>query len=314
MHTSSLDLCSSSFFPPIQMGTSIPAQPKYELGQLIRIEEIERILYTMRFEEYKRELSYANAERPSDARDEKILQLETQVLEIMKILNKYNIISSSRTKESLINKSRSPITFDHQAYSSERSETITFSRSDITEGKTVASLVKSVARIFVQNGFSSFVPEVQIAEMTRQINNALESEKKVTIIGSYLPLTRCKIMHPVLSDEAISDETLLTEAHRYYVLTQEELAGLFLGFEAQTIPQEPTDTNESTEFSISSPPQIWFKSEGVLPKIGPSLQSSLWKIYNSWKERIQADPESGRPARYQCEPLSRVLEYNRGSK
>jgi hypothetical protein len=294
------------------MGVSIPATPhQYELGQLMRIDELNRIFCMIKLNEFNSELHQVEAETPSEERDHKIIQIETLKLEVLRILNECHRSFLSCTKiPSPIDISRSPITFEHRASFSERMKALTLSRNTLIEGQTVESQINQlVSFVFEQEDSSSLISKDQINAMTLQINQALESDKEVQIVGSLLTLPLVKVLHPVTrSDEAIS-ETLMAESDQYCVLTEEELGGIFFGFEARTMQQEPiTDADESTEFSMSNPPQISFICEGASPALGASFKTlSLWRSYNRWKDAIQADPQGGRPMRNKYIPLRDAL-------
>lgn len=307
MHSSHLDLSSPL---PLRMGVSIPATPKYELGQLISIDELYRIFCMIKLKEFNSELHQVEAETPSEERDHKIIQIETQKLEVLRILNQCHRSFLSRTKiPSPIDISRSSITFENRASPSERMETLTLSRHTLQEDQTVESKInKLISFVFEQEDSSSLISKAQLNEMTLQINRALGSDKEVMIVGSFLTLPLVKIMHPVT--QAKMNDSLMDESD--CVITEGELGGIFFGFEARTTQQEPiAEADESIEFSLSNVPLISFICEGAFPALAASFKTlSIWKSYNRWKEAIQADPQGGRPIRYKYLPLRDVLNQS----
>lgn len=199
----------------------------------------------------------------------------------------------------------------------------------VREKKKVATKVHNfIASILGQDANSTCLPQNSVKGVIRDIKQLLKQKKKVNLMGSFITLSRTKVIHKIeLDDKEQISDYLKDNAKNYYVLTEAVLGGVFLGWQEISNLSNLSNQNnlnninnvsnssssvDSNEFLFKENYSLFkFICQGAIPKMDKSIKNAnLWSVYTSWKEKLQIDENTGYPIRFKYKELSDVLKSN----
>lgn len=216
-----------------------------------------------------------------------------------------------------IDPARSPIRVEDRSFQSERMQHLIFHKAAVGPAldheRLQEKVERFVAQLFSQELPASSIPSGAIEGVVNSIENILETENQISLVGSFITSPRVMVMDPVKlrRDSRISSE-LKKNAANYYVLTEAALGAVFLGLGKSTSAQ--VEANANGQSLMSRLAMISFISQGAIPK--PSKDANdvnLWSVYLQWKETLHSDPRSGYPIGFRVRPLLDILIENQVS-
>ncbi len=205
--------------------------------------------------------------------------------------------------------SRSVIKTEKRAFPSERLSHVILEQSQ--EGDTLQMVENEVRGLvndlFLQDVSSySFVTTEMLSVLSRRISKMIETSSKVALMGSFITLPKVRIMDPILVRQNGISEDLKANATHYNVISEAVLGAVFLGFGKYV----EVNTGPATIEQITSTMSVFsFISQGAIPKVSKEFSDmNLWKVYLSWKEILETDPDSGYPIALRARELTDVLK------
>lgn len=175
--------------------------------------------------------------------------------------------------------------------------------------KYIAKIINDfISELLSQDANSSCLPQNSVSNLIENIDNLLNVEQEVFLIGSFITLSRVRTIDPIKLKGQVSEE-LKKNCKNYYVLTEAVLGAVFIGYgqyiSASSRDKDLADNTAMANFSLFS-----FTSQGAIPKVSLSFQSNnLASIYTSWKEQLQKD-NTGFPIRFKFRELHDILLEN----
>ncbi len=206
---------------------------------------------------------------------------------------------------------RSKLRLESNASFSEKMDYFTIDAKEKNASNAISALV---SKVFSQDGSFTYLPPGTVETVTKEIEEMLLSESRISVIGSFITLPGSKIMDPiVIRDNAEIDAVWKQEPENYYVLTEAVLGGLFLGYGKEMSGSEEMITQEQNSLSqMSQITALSFVAQGAIPVMGvASGVKNLWSIYLSWRDNLLKDQDSGYPIGYKYRSLNDILVENR---
>jgi len=209
-----------------------------------------------------------------------------------------------------------------KSYSSERLDHVMISKRDA--GEVRDNVERFVNRLFAQDIPANFLPPSTIDGVVSNIEDMLQRESVISLVGSVITLTRSRVYDPIVfRPKARVSEGLKSKVDEYYVLTESVLGAVFIGFgkhisgtegkEKEKEKEKPAEgSDESKKAIISSLTMISFVSQGAIPQTSAKADdANLWNVYTHWKEVLDKDEMSGYPIGFKYRELRDVLTENR---
>lgn len=327
----------------------MPMLPGYAIGNVIKKNTLMLALWTKKISALEEEIRKARIEKIEKEKSEFYLnsesnqkqgitnQLDQKILSLQNLFKEAsNSMVKSYDKEDFsieemlpIDTTLSKIRIEHRSFASEKLEHLIFRNQD--SGNIKKRLEEFSFQLFSQNALSSYISGEAVEGIANKIKNLLLTEQEISLIGSFVTLSRVKIMDPiVIRKTAEISEKLRRESSEYYVLTEAVLGGIFLGFgrsiletrktakevkSIETAKEDPSPLGnkstkeEDTVKMMSRLSSISFISQGAIPKINLNPHDvNMWSIYVSWKEILEKDPHSGYPIGFKYKKLGDILK------
>lgn len=155
--------------------------------------------------------------------------------------------------------------------------------------------------LFNNNARTNYLESDVFSRFYRTIDEAIQKECRVSIVGSFITLSKVEAIAPIILRKSPPiSKKLLDHADDYHVFTQQILGGVFIGIEAE----KKSDLNEmATRMNFVS-----YISQGAIPD--PCQPQTMINLYNSWKQKLLKPDEfgSGYPVAYGSMKLTDLLE------
>ncbi len=320
----------------ISQNDVMPMLPGYAIGNVIKKNTLMLALWTKKVAAFEEEIRRARIEKiekeksefyqasTSDQTDHLTHQLDQKIFSLqnlfrqasMKMAESYQQEDFSIEEMLPIDTTCSKMRTEHRSFPSEKLEHLIFRSEDSNQIKK--RLEEFSFQLFSQNALSNYIPGDTVESIANKIKNLLQTEQQISLVGSFVTLSRVKVMDPiVLRKNAVLSEELKTKSADYYVLTEAVLGGVFIGFGRSILGRGkeggPTAENSSEEGEaakvMSGLSAISFISQGAIPKINSNPHDvNMWKIYASWKEILEKDPHSGYPVGFKYKKLEDLLK------
>lgn len=165
---------------------------------------------------------------------------------------------------------------------------------------------------------SAYLPRKTLDDFAKRITHMLDQSSSVILIGSFITLSRIKRLDPIVLRESAISADLIANAHKYYVLAEAVLGGLFLGFgeehrfQSTLAPATSTPASPSVGQSAAQGAMIRnvsFVAQGALANLTAEDQD-LWSIYVSWRKHLMEGEHTGYPIGFKVRELAEVLREN----
>lgn len=197
------------------------------------------------------------------------------------------------------------VRIENNGFQSERMNHIIFDSSIDDVRSRVRSFIND---LFLGDTRSSYLPSGTLDSVVNHIERMTNTQVKVSLVGSFVTLTRVRTIEPVvLRRNAIISDELLAKVDDYCVLTEAVLGAVFIAVGKSLSISKPL--SESTDKkTLSSLSTLSFISQGAIPRIGTSIEDvTVWSIYCQWKEDLKNE-HAGYPIRFKFKKLKNVLQ------
>ncbi|BBI18276.1 hypothetical protein [Neochlamydia sp. S13] len=313
----------------------LPMHPGYALGSIIKKKDFLLPLQNKVRLNLEEELERANIEKiemttsPSykqASKEEQQTRLNIVTAKVNKIKNDYTEVCKEISKlyesrhffsieEMLpIDPTYSKVKIEERSFPSEKMSHLVFRKTDA--GTDLHKKIEVfVSQLFSQDAPSSLLSSSMLGAVTSSIENMLETESQIYLVGSFITLPRVRVMDPiVLRRNATISNTLKEKSGDYYVLTEAVLGAVFLGCGKHLSGGEQGDTQAVKEKKslMSGISTVSYISQGAIPRPGKEAEDvNMWNVYAQWKQVLQEDPLSGYPIGFKFRELQDVLRENK---
>nr|WP_166154736.1 hypothetical protein [Neochlamydia sp. AcF84]NGY94517.1 hypothetical protein [Neochlamydia sp. AcF84] len=313
----------------------LPMHPGYALGSIIKKKDFLLPLQNKVRLNLEEELERANIEKiemtasssyRQASKEEQQTRLNIVIAKANKIKKDYTEVCSEISKlyesrrffsieEMLpIDPTYSKVKIEERSFPSEKMSHLVFRKTDA--GTDLHKKIEVfVSQLFSQDAPSSLLSSSMLGAVTSSIENMLETESQIYLVGSFITLPRVRVMDPiVLRRNATISNTLKEQAGDYYVLTEAVLGAVFLGCGKHVSGGEQGDTQAVKEKKslMSGIYTVSYISQGAIPRPGKEAEDvNMWNIYAQWKQVLQEDPLSGYPIGFKFRELQDVLRENK---
>ncbi|MBS4166225.1 MULTISPECIES: hypothetical protein [unclassified Neochlamydia] len=315
----------------------LPMHLGYALGSIIKKSDFLLPLKNKVRLNLEEELEKANIEKvkvtnsPSETetiKNEKQTNLNILNAKINKIKKDYNEVCSNISKlyesrnffstEEMLpidpHYSKVKIVAD-RSFFSEKMSHLVFKKTDTTGTDLHKKIERFVSQLFSQDAPSSLLSSGMLGTVTNSIENMLETESQIYLVGSFITLPHVRVMDPiVLRRNATISNTLKEQAREYYVLAEAVLGAVFLGCGKYITGSGQGDKEgvEKPESLMSKVSMISYISQGAIPRPGKDAEDiNMWNVYAQWKQVLLEDPLSGYPIGFKVRELQDVFSENK---
>lgn len=305
----------------------LPMRPGYSIGNIIKKSDFLVLQWQRRCSELEEELnkarqeyhalknsvfySQATKEEKQVMENTKQVRVERAGQDYIEVCGQIDAIyakSSLMTIEEMlpIDYNLTKIRREHHSFNSEKMSHLIFRRKDSAQSVS-EQVQKFVAQFFLQDS------EV-LDGVVHNIQNMLETESQVCLVGSFITLSRMRTLNPIVLRKNVPlSDNLIKNAADYYVLTGAILGGFFLGVGKHIFGtgEEEQEKGEMTKSLMSRLAMVSFISQGAIPIPGKDVEdTNLWNIYREWKKVLKEDKNSGYPIGFKYNELQTILKEN----
>ncbi|KIC72985.1 hypothetical protein DB42_CO00200 [Neochlamydia sp. EPS4] len=204
---------------------------------------------------------------------------------------------------------------DERSFFSEKMSHLVFRKTDTTGTDLHKKIEMFVSQLFSQDAPSSLLSSSMLGTVTSSIENMLETESQIYLVGSFITLPRVRVMDPVaIRRKATISNALIEQAEQYYVLTEAVLGAVFLGCGKYISGsgQGDKEGGKESESLMSKVSMISYISQGAIPRPGKDAEDiNMWNVYAQWKQVLLEDPLSGYPIGFKVRELQDVFSENK---
>lgn len=253
--------------------------------------------------------------------NDKIERIKSKFEEVCGQIRDYYKEKTPSVEETLpIDSSLSKIRTENRSFQSEKMQHLIFRKATanaIDRTQLQEKVNQFVSQLFSESSYSITLPSGAVEGVVNSIENLLDTETQISLVGSFITLPRVITMDPVRIREGSKiGDNLKQNARQYYVLTEAVLGAAFLGIGKSTFVEHKETIEKETINPVSSSfmsrlAMVSFISQGVIPKTSKDATDvNLWSVYTHWKEALQTDFHSGYPIGFKVRKLADILSEN----
>jgi len=317
--------------PPITHRDILPAYPGYAIGNLIRksallkpdlldrqkkLTEIleDKLKQHKEIKERYKDLEIQQIQ--INASSSVLKETRNEIRQVDAKIKELNLIDAHlgpRFEETLPIDPASRMIIDGRSFASLKMHSLTIKKSDKTDS-VIANLLAVIYSDKTANEVKEcLTPNDTLSRFMLTIEQMLEKEGELSLIGAFVTLTRVRRMDPIIIRRNAIGDKLKSQADKYYVLTEAVLGAVFLGVGSHLSASGDAGLTEEKKENRTkaSASLINFISQGAIPDAPNKPEDvNLLSVYNQWIAALKQDQSTGYPIGFRYRELQDVLREN----